>query len=100
MIKEDKNTGQSEISQAAVRTQSKPVKMKKKEKLKIHKKDLNLWYDNVDVMHILKISESTLARYRKNQKIPFTKLGSKYFYPRQFFEDSMAAKMENKHLLK
>lgn len=99
MIKEDKNTGQSEISHA-VRTKSKPVKMKKKEKAKNRKKNLDAWYDNVDVMRILRISESTLARYRKNQKIPFTKLGSKYFYPREFFEDSMAAKMENKHLLR
>jgi predicted site-specific integrase-resolvase len=73
--------------------------MKKKEKLKIDKKDLNLWYDNFDVMHILKISDSTLARYRKQEKIPFTKLGGKYFYPREFFENSMAAKMENKHLI-
>jgi Helix-turn-helix domain len=99
MIKENKNTGQSEINQSAVQKKTKPPKMKKKEKMKGSKKDLDLWYDNVDVMRILNISESTLARRRKQEKIPYTELGGKYYYPREFFEKSMVAKMKNKHLI-
>ena len=98
-MKEDVNTGQSEIRQTTVQEFRKPVKMKKKEKTKNRKKELDMWYDNADVLQILKISESTLARYRKQDKIPFSKLGSKYYYPREFFEKSMVAKMENKHLI-
>ena len=99
MSKENTNTEQSEIKKAAVRKKKKSVKMKKREKAKSRKKILDSWYDNADVMQILKISESTLARRRKQEKIPYTELGGKYYYPREFFEKSMAAKMKNKHLI-
>ncbi|WP_396141718.1 helix-turn-helix domain-containing protein [Flavobacterium sp.] len=33
-------------------------------------------------MRLLKISESTLYRYRKQKIIPYTKLGGKYLYPK------------------
>mgnify|MGYP003610900118 FL=1 len=34
----------------------------------------DIWYDNADVLKLFNISESTLLRYRKEKKIPFTKL--------------------------
>jgi UDP-N-acetylglucosamine pyrophosphorylase len=35
----------------------------------------DIWYDSSDVMRLYNISESTLARFRKEDKIPFTRLG-------------------------
>ena len=40
------------------------------------------FYESHNVMHLLKISESTLYRYRKQKIIPYTKLGGKYLYPK------------------
>jgi tRNA A37 N6-isopentenylltransferase MiaA len=99
MIKEDANTGQSETSGKKVQGKKKVAKTKKKSKIKSHRIDLNMWLDNVDVKQILRISESTLARLRKSEKIPYLELGGKIYYPRTFFEDSMLAKMKNKHLI-
>jgi len=99
MIKEDKNTGQSETNEKAVQQKKDATRTRKKPKKKSRKKNLDMWYDNVDVMQLLNISESTLARRRKSGKIPYTELGGKYYYPREFFEKSMVAKMKNKHLI-
>ena len=73
--------------------------MKKKEKTKSRKKNLTLWYDSLEVMELLNISASTLARRRKSGQIPYVELGGKNYYPREFFEKSMVAKMKNKHLI-
>ena len=43
--------------------------------------------ESYKVIHILKISESTLYRYRKNKQIPFKKIGGKYVYPKSYFLD-------------
>ena len=59
----------------------------------------NIWYDGADLKQLFNFSESTLIRYRKNNQIPFTKLGGRYFYPKSFFTKSLLKKMENKHLL-
>ncbi|MDK2772919.1 helix-turn-helix domain-containing protein [Flavobacterium haoranii] len=59
----------------------------------------DIWYDGSDVKRLFHISESTLTRYRKEGKIPFTKLGGKYFYPKQYFTKSLMDKMQNKELL-
>jgi hypothetical protein len=99
MIKEDANTGQSEVSGKGVQPKKNAAKAKKKSKPKSRKKNLDMWYDNVDVMQLLNISESTLARRRKLGKIPYTELGGKYYYPREFFDRTMIAKMKNKHLI-
>jgi len=40
------------------------------------------FYESHNVMYLLKISESTLYRYRKQKLIPYTKLGGKYLYPK------------------
>lgn len=37
------------------------------------------------VLRILKISDSTLYRYRKTNKVPFKKIGGKYLYPKSYF---------------
>lgn len=39
------------------------------------------------VLRLLKISDSTLYRYRKTKQIPFKKIGGKYLYPKSFFID-------------
>jgi hypothetical protein len=48
---------------------------------------------------LFNISDSTLLRYRKEKKIPFTKLGGRFLYPKAFFTKSLMEKLENKHLL-
>jgi hypothetical protein len=73
----------------------KAVKPKKKHP----KKDLGMWYDNADVKKLLNISDSTLARYRKNEKIPFTKKLGKILYPKDFFDKVLMQSLNNKHLL-
>ena len=78
---------------------AKPGKKKKKTQAKAPKRDLTKWYDNADAKIALKISDSTLARLRKDQKIPFTKVGNKYYYPRDYFDKSLMQKLENKHLI-
>lgn len=40
------------------------------------------FYESHNVMRLLKISESTLYRYRKQKLIAYTKLGGKYLYPK------------------
>ncbi|MEZ4839792.1 helix-turn-helix domain-containing protein [Flavobacterium sp.] len=100
MIKEDVNTGPSETSASSnVRQKKKATKMKKKVKYKSRKINKDMWLDNVDVMELLNISASTLARRRKSGQIPYVELGGKNYYPREFFEKSMVAKMKNKHLI-
>ena len=61
--------------------------------------DNEIWYDNADVKRLLNISDSTLARYRKSEKVPFTKFGSKILYPKSFFNQSLKKKMANQHLM-
>lgn len=93
MIKEDRNTGQSEIKKDAVQKKSKSSKKKKEEK-KVYKKYLDKWYDNSQVMLILGISESTLARYRKLEKIPYKKFFGKYIYPKEFIDKKLETEIE------
>ncbi|MCL9809976.1 helix-turn-helix domain-containing protein [Flavobacterium luminosum] len=57
------------------------------------------WYDGADLKQLFSFSDSTLARYRKENRIPFTKLGGRILYPKSYFTKSLMAKMKNKHLL-
>lgn len=57
------------------------------------------YYDGADVKQLFNISDSTLARYRRENKIPFTRFGNKILYPESFFTESLKKKMQNKHLL-
>jgi len=43
------------------------------------------YYDSADVKRLLNISDSTLFRIRKSQKIPYVRIGRKIFYPKSFF---------------
>jgi predicted site-specific integrase-resolvase len=57
------------------------------------------WLDNADVKRFYNISDSTLARYRRDGKIPYTKFGNKILYPQSFFNQSLKKKMVNQHLM-
>lgn len=57
------------------------------------------WLDSADVKIRFKISDTTLWRLRKENKIPFTKMGNKFVYPESYFTKSLVNKMENAHLL-
>lgn len=74
-------------------------KGEQKPSLKDKKNKKVKWYDNADVKRILNISDSTLARYRKNKVIPFVVLGKKYIYPGKFFDEILLDKVQNKHLI-
>jgi len=42
-------------------------------------------WDSADVKRYLNISDKTLYRLRAQKKIPFTRLGEKYYYAADFF---------------
>ncbi|WES99439.1 helix-turn-helix domain-containing protein [Chryseobacterium arthrosphaerae] len=46
------------------------------------------YYDSADVKRLLNISDSTLHRIRKSEKIPYVKIGNKIFYPKSFFNNA------------
>lgn len=43
------------------------------------------FYDNADLKSLLNVSDKTLYRMRKTNKIPYIKFGNKFYYPKQFF---------------
>ena len=43
--------------------------------------DNQKFYDNADLKCLLNVSDRTLYRMRKMNKIPFFKVGNKYYYP-------------------
>lgn len=57
------------------------------------------WLDSADVKIRFKISDTTLWRLRKENKIPYSKMGNKFVYPESFFTKSLVNKMKNAHLL-
>jgi predicted DNA-binding transcriptional regulator AlpA len=57
------------------------------------------WLDAHDVKKLLNISDSTLWRYRKENKIPYRLVGNKLVYPESFFSKSLTQKIVNAHLL-
>ncbi|MDP2159058.1 MAG: helix-turn-helix domain-containing protein [Flavobacterium sp.] len=83
-----KSSKQSKLLSKAVTSKKTPLK-----------KNLTLWYDNADAKMALNISDSTLSRLRKAEKIPFLKIGGKYYYPRDYFEKSMLQQVQHKHLI-
>lgn len=42
--------------------------------------------DNAELRNVLKVCDRTIYRMRKEHKIPYTKIGKKYYYPRDFFD--------------
>lgn len=57
------------------------------------------WLDSADVKIRFKISDTTLWRLRKENKIPYSKMGNKFVYPESYFTKSLVNKMKNAHLL-
>ena len=57
------------------------------------------WLDAFEVKQLLKISDSTLWRYRKEKQIPYSIVGNKILYPKSFFTESLKNKIINSHLL-
>lgn len=43
------------------------------------------FYDNADLKSLLNVSDKTLYRMRKTNKIPYIKFRNKFYYPKQFF---------------
>ncbi|NML57511.1 helix-turn-helix domain-containing protein [Chryseobacterium cheonjiense] len=48
-----------------------------------------MYYDSAYVKRLLNISDSTLFRIRKSQKIPHIRIGRKIFYPKSFFNTTL-----------
>lgn len=57
--------------------------------LKKSKENEVMYYDSADVKRLLNISDSTLFRIRKAQKIPHIRIGRKIFYPKSFFTTTL-----------
>lgn len=57
------------------------------------------FYDNAEVKQLFNISDATLFRMRKENKIPYTLFGGKIIYPREFFTKSLYKTLKNPHLL-
>lgn len=51
------------------------------------------WVSNRDALELTRMSRSSLARYRKNGQLPYSKVGNNVFYRRAdllaLFEDNM-----------
>ncbi len=56
------------------------------EKMMSRKMKESPFYDSADLKMHLNIFDKTLQRWRKSGKIPYKKLGKKYFYPKSFFK--------------
>lgn len=57
------------------------------------------YLDGATILRLFNISNSTLYRMRKNERIPYTQFGRLYLYPVSFFTQSLHKSMKNKHLL-
>ena len=55
--------------------------------LKKSKQQESPYYDSADIKRMLNISDSTLHRIRKSEKIPYFRIGRKIFYPKSVFND-------------
>lgn len=52
----------------------------KEQKVKSSKKLSETWFDNQEVMDLLKVSIRTLQNMRDSQTLPFSKVGGKIYY--------------------
>jgi hypothetical protein len=55
--------------------------------LKKSKQHESPYYDSADIKRMLNISDSTLHRIRKSEKIPYFRIGRKIFYPKSVFNE-------------
>lgn len=54
----------------------------------------SLYYDNTDIKILLKISTTTVYRWRKQKVLQFCKIGPKYFYPKSVIDRMMIIRNE------
>ena len=54
------------------------------------------WLDSADMKQRFNFSESKLYRLRKANKIPHTKIGGRYHYPKSFFNQYLMDKVAEK----
>lgn len=57
--------------------------------LLVQKNQKNKWLHSSDVKKKLGISERTIQRWRKNNSIPYKRIGDSYWYPSTFFDLTM-----------
>lgn len=53
-----------------------------------------IYYDNSDIKILLKVSASTIYRWRAKKILKYCKIGSKYFYPKAVIERMMKIRNE------
>ena len=58
------------------------------------------WYDTSDIKILFNLSDSTIYRLRKANKIPSEKIGGKVFYPAYYFTKAIIRKIENRGFIK
>lgn len=55
-----------------------------------------VWLDSADIKQQFNISDSKLYRLRKNNKIPATIMGGRYYYPKSFFNKVLIDRIKNR----
>lgn len=56
--------------------------------------DEEQWLDSADIKMLFHFSDSKLYRLRKEQAIPYTKIGGRYHYPKSYFNNLLLAKVK------
>lgn len=57
-----------------------------------------LWMTSAEAQQFFRVSRSTLYRWCKTKKLPYTKQGGVLYYPKLFIEQLMIDRMQNKNL--
>lgn len=89
-MKTEMNTSVSNTNQNKPKKKASTTNKSKRLKVK------NELYDNFEVKMLLKISDSTLRRYRNSNHLVSTKIGNKYFYPAAQFKDLIKKTIQSK----
>lgn len=55
-----------------------------------------IWLDSADIKQQFNISDSKLYRLRKNNQIPTTVIGGRYYYPKSYFNKVLIDRITNK----
>ena len=55
-----------------------------------------IWLDSADIKQQFNISDSKLYRLRKNNQIPATVIGGRYYYPKSYFNKVLIDRITNK----
>lgn len=57
-----------------------------------------LWMTSAEAQQFFRVSRSTIYRWCKTKKLPYTKQGGVLYYPKIFIEQLMINRMQNNHL--